>query len=169
MEKYEKHKQKIYHEQRWKTTKCVKLIDIRHVHSFSAHAQDGRARCNEKLCIQRCAQFFVSCQGGATKNVTSESPGSHWTPWRRNRLTAISAGNLLLGLDLVSNFQAFELGILLVVVGQLPRHGRGQWLEPCTVRLLAGTGAGEVLMPQLRNSQVESQRRFMSRAQMTAR
>ncbi len=33
---------------------------------------------------------------------------------------------ILLGLDLVSNFQAFELKILLMDVGRMPRHGRSQ-------------------------------------------
>jgi hypothetical protein len=58
--------------------------------------------------------------------VAPEYCSSHWTPWRRNRLTAITADNLLLGLDLVSNFQAFELDILLMDVGRMPRHGRSQ-------------------------------------------
>ncbi len=98
--------------------------------------------------------------------VAPECCSSHWTPWRRNRLTAITADNLMLGLDLVSNFQAFKYVFQLVVVGRKARHGEEPLTRTGTVRLPASLTLAGIFYC---NSQVKSQCRFMSRAQMATR
>ena len=55
----------------------------------------------------------------------------------------------MLGLDLVSNFQAFELGILLDVSGAVAPSRQRPVTRTFSVRLLAGTDAGEDLSLQL--------------------
>jgi hypothetical protein len=47
---------------------------------------------------------------------------------------------------MVSNFQAFELDISFLGVGRMPRHGEEPLTRTGTVKLLAGTDAGEDLL-----------------------